>query len=37
VPAVGAVASMIGAILMAVNHDAKVFAGLAGWDFGSSA
>ena len=33
VPAVGAVATIVGALLMAVNHDAKVFAGLAGWDF----
>jgi hypothetical protein len=33
VPAVGAVVSTAGALMMAINHDAEVLVGLAGWDF----
>ena len=33
VPAVGAVVTTAGALLMALNPDAKILVGLAGWDF----
>ena len=33
VPAVGAVVTTAGALMMALNQDAQVVAGLAGWDF----